>query len=227
MPGGRPTAAMMGARGRGDNQRPSLTIPGREPNFPPPQPPERMPEDKPIHVMDEADVRREIARMAREIVERNEGTEHLVLMGVHRRGTQIAAMLRDAIEEEAGAAVSTGSIDITLYRDDLGTIGPRPVIGESELPPEGIDDKNVVIVDDVAFTGRTMRAAINELSDWGRPQRILFCVLVDRGGRELPIQPDFTGRVVEVGEGQRVEVRVPELDGRLGVELVHVEPEQA
>jgi pyrimidine operon attenuation protein/uracil phosphoribosyltransferase len=101
------------------------------------------------------------------------------------------------------------------------------VIGESELPPEGIDDTNVVLVDDVAYTGRTMRAAMNELSDWGRPKRILFCVLVDRGGRELPIQPDFTGRFVEVGEGQRVEVRVPELDGRLAVELVRKEPEVA
>jgi pyrimidine operon attenuation protein/uracil phosphoribosyltransferase len=179
-----------------------------------------MPEDKRIHVMDEADVRREIVRIAREIVERNEGTEALVLMGVHRRGTQIAAMLRDAIREAEGATVPTGSIDITLYRDDLGTIGPRPVIGESKLPAEGIDDRNVVLVDDVAFTGRTMRAAMNELSDWGRPKRILFCVLVDRGGRELPIQPDFTGRTVEVGDGQRVEVLVPELDGRLGVELV-------
>jgi pyrimidine operon attenuation protein/uracil phosphoribosyltransferase len=184
-----------------------------------------MPEEDPIHVMDEADVRREIARLAREIVERNEGTEHLVLMGVHRRGTQIATMLRSAIEEASGATVPNGSIDITLYRDDLGTIGPRPVIGESELPADGIDDRNVVLVDDVAYTGRTMRAAMNELSDWGRPKRIMFCVLVDRGGRELPIQPDFTGRVVEVGEGQRVEVRVPELDGRLAVELVRREPE--
>ena len=186
-----------------------------------------MPEDTPIHVMDEAEVRREIARLAREIVERNGGTDGLVLMGVHRRGTQIAAMLREAIEETSGATVPSGSIDITLYRDDLGTIGPRPVIGESQLPPEGIDDTNVVLVDDVAFTGRTMRAAMNELSDWGRPQRILFCVLVDRGGRELPIQPDFTGRTVDVGPGQRVEVRVPELDGRLAVELVRVEPEEA
>jgi len=186
-----------------------------------------MPEDNAIHVMDEADVRREIARMAREIVARNGGTQRLVLMGVHRRGTQIAAMLRAAIQESEGTLVPTGSIDITLYRDDLGTIGPRPVIGESELPSEGIDDKNVVLVDDVAYTGRTMRAAINELSDWGRPNRILFCVLVDRGGRELPIQPDVTGVKVEVGEGQRVEVRVPELDGRLGVELVRVEPEGA
>jgi pyrimidine operon attenuation protein/uracil phosphoribosyltransferase len=186
-----------------------------------------MPEERPIHVMSEADVRREVARMAREIVERNEGTDRLVLMGVHRRGTQIAAMLREAIEAQTGAPIPSGSVDITLYRDDLGTIGPRPLIGESELPPQGIDGQNVVLVDDVAYTGRTMRAAINELSDWGRPNRILFCVLVDRGGRELPIQPDIIGRKVDVPEGQRVEVRVPELDGRLGVELVHLEPEGA
>lgn len=193
--------------------------------FPPPNHRECMPEDIPIHVMSEADVRREIARMARDIVARNGGTDGLVLMGVHRRGTHIAAMLREAIREATGAEVPTGSIDITLYRDDLGTIGPRPVIGATDLPPDGLDDRSVVLVDDVAYTGRTMRAAINELSDWGRPSRIQFCVLVDRGGRELPIQPDFTGQMIEVGEGQRVEVLVPELDGRLGVELVRVEPQ--
>ena len=178
-----------------------------------------MPKDERIHVMDEADVRREIARLAREIVERSGGTDDLVLMGVHRRGTQIAALIRQEIEKGSAKPVAAGSIDITLYRDDLGTIGPRPVVGESVLPAEGIDGKNVILVDDVAFTGRTMRAAINELSDWGRPKRIQFCVLVDRGGRELPIQPDFTGRRVEVAEGQHVEVYVPEVDGRLGVEL--------
>lgn len=186
-----------------------------------------MPDKKRIHVMDEADVRREIARMAREIVERNEGIEGLVLMGVHRRGTQIADLLQKEIESRAGAPVSSGSIDITLYRDDLGAIGPRPLVGESELPPGGIDGQTVVLVDDVAYTGRTMRAAINELSDWGRPKRIQFCVLIDRGGRELPIQPDFTGRALAVAKDQRVEVYVPELDGKLGVELRTVEPEAA
>jgi pyrimidine operon attenuation protein/uracil phosphoribosyltransferase len=186
-----------------------------------------MHEDKRIPVMDEADVRREVARMAREIVERNGGTDHLVLMGVHRRGTQIGQLIREEIEARTRARVAAGSIDITLYRDDLGTIGPMPVVGESALPPGGIDGKNVVLIDDVAYTGRTMRAAINELSDWGRPKRIQFCVLVDRGGRELPIQPDFTGRRVEVAENQRVEVFVPELDGKLGVELHTVEPDAA
>jgi pyrimidine operon attenuation protein/uracil phosphoribosyltransferase len=186
-----------------------------------------MPENERIHLMDEADVRREVARMACEIVERNEGTEHLVLMGIHRRGTQIAALLQEEIASSRGATVEMGSIDITLYRDDLGAVGPMPVVGESRLPASGLDDQNVVIVDDVAYTGRTVRAALNELGDWGRPRRILLCVLVDRGGRELPIQPDVTGRTVEVHAPDRVEVLVPELDGRLGVDLVHPEAADA
>ncbi len=159
--------------------------------------------------------------MAREIVEKNNGTEGMVLMGIHRRGTQISAYLAREIEEASGASVALGSIDITLYRDDLMAIGPRPVVGASELPQGGIDDRTVVIVDDVQFTGRTARAAMNELMDWGRPSRILLCVLVDRGGREVPIQPDVVGRHVDVtSEGQRVDVLVPDVDGRLGVELV-------
>ena len=183
-----------------------------------------MPDMNSIHVMSEPDVRRAVARMAREIVERNGGTDGLVLMGIHRRGTHIAALLQAEIEQAEGVKLSTGSIDITLYRDDLEVVGPRPVIGASELPSSGIDDQCVVIVDDVAYTGRTGRAALNELSDWGRPARILLCVLVDRGGRELPIHPDIIGRTVQVQDHQRVDVLVPELDGRLGVELIKVRP---
>jgi len=179
-----------------------------------------MPDDTRIRVMDEADVRRAVARMAREIVERIGGTDRLVLMGIHRRGTQIAKLLQQEIERAEGVEVESGSLDITLYRDDLGVVGPRPIVGGSELPPSGIDDRNVVIVDDVAHTGRTVRAALNELGDWGRPRRILLCVLVDRGQRELPIQPDITGRWLHVTREQRVEVLVPELDGSLAVEIV-------
>ena len=184
-----------------------------------------MPDENRIHVMDEADVRRAVARMSREIVERNGGTSGLVLMGIHRRGTQIAALLKSDIERNEDTEVASGSLDITLYRDDLGTVGPRPIIGGSELPPDGIDDKSVVIVDDVAYTGRTVRAALNEIADWGRPRRIFLCVLVDRGGRELPIQPDITGRWVHVTDKQSVEVLVPELDGRLGVDVIEVSGE--
>ena len=182
-----------------------------------------MPDEKRIHLMKEADVRRAVARMAREIVERNGGTEGLVLMGIHRRGTDIADWIADEIEAAEGVRPPEGSIDISLYRDDLAEIGPRPIVGGSELPPDGIEDRTVVIVDDVAYTGRTVRAALNELSDWGRPRRVLLCVLVDRGGRELPIQPDVVGRSFQVLPHQRVEVRVPEVDGGIGVDLLDPE----
>lgn len=182
-----------------------------------------MPQDR-IPLMDEPSVRRALARMARELVEKNRGTEGLVLMGIHRRGDDLAALLRDEIEKAESSSVAVGVLDITLYRDDLAVVGPRPIIGESSLPPDGIDDRTVVIVDDVLFTGRTVRAALNEIMDWGRPARILLCVLADRGGRELPIQPDVVGRSMEVLEGQRVEVLVPELDGRLAVDLVSPPP---
>lgn len=175
--------------------------------------------------MSESDVRRAVARMAREIVERNGGTDGLVLMGIHRRGVHIAALLKAEIEQAESVELATGSLDISLYRDDFAVIGPRPVIGGSELPPGGIENRCIVIVDDVAYTGRTVRAALNEIGDWGRPKRILLCVLVDRGGRELPIQPDITGRTVQVQPHQRVEVLVPELDDRLGVEIVQTEGE--
>ena len=176
--------------------------------------------------MDDTAVRRAVARMAREIIEKSGGTEGLAVMGIHRRGIQIAELLREEIRAAEGVHVPAGSIDISLYRDDLEEIGPRPIIGGSELPNSGIDGKTIVLVDDVQHTGRTARAAINELMDWGRPGRILLCVLVDRGGRELPIQPDVVGRHVEVLEDhQSVEVLVPQLDGRLGVDLVITHPE--
>jgi len=164
--------------------------------------------------------------MAREIVERIGGTENLTLMGIRRRGVEISELIKAEIDRSEGTDIAIGSIDITLYRDDLEEIGPRPIVGGSRLPPSGIDGKSIVLVDDVQFTGRTARAAMNELMAWGRPARILLCVLVDRDGRELPIQPDVVGRHVEVlDEHQTVEVFVPQVDGRLGVDLVQTHPE--
>jgi pyrimidine operon attenuation protein / uracil phosphoribosyltransferase len=179
-----------------------------------------MPDRDRISLMDENAVHRALARMAREIVEKNAGTQGLVLMGIHRRGDDLAGLLREEINRAEGVALSVGSLDITLYRDDIGAVGGLPIVGESSLPPEGIDGKVVVIVDDVLFTGRTIRAALNELMDWGRPARILLCVLADRGGRELPIQPDVVGRKVKVLDDQKLEVLVPSLDGRLGVDII-------
>lgn len=179
-----------------------------------------MAEEERITLMDADAVEEALARIAEGIVERAGGTDELVLLGIRRRGVELSERIGSWIREREGAEVPSGAVDITLYRDDLGQIGPRPVVGETQLPLEGIDDRVVVVVDDVLYTGRTIRAALNELTDWGRPARVHLAVLVDRGGRELPIQPDVVGRVVDVEPGQRVEVLVPEIDGRLAVDLV-------
>lgn len=171
--------------------------------------------------MDDQAVERTIARMARELVELNGGTDRLLLLGIHRRGVHIAQRLAEEIERSDGEEIPVGSLDITLYRDDLMAIGPRPIVGETRLPAGGVDGRAVVIVDDVIYTGRTVRAALDEITDFGRPARIYLCTLVDRGGRELPIHPDIVGKHVEVLPGQAVDVLVPELDGRLGIQLVH------
>lgn len=174
---------------------------------------------KQVVLMDEDAVRRAVDRMAREVLERLGGTEGLVLMGIQRRGVQISEMIGQVITTAERQEVLAGTLDITLYRDDLMAIGPRPLVGETKLPAGGVDDRAVVIVDDVLYTGRTARAALNELMDWGRPARILLCVLADRGERELPIQPDIVGRKVQALPNQRVDVLVPELDGDLAVVL--------
>jgi pyrimidine operon attenuation protein/uracil phosphoribosyltransferase len=169
-------------------------------------------------LLDGRAIARTLARMAVEIVERCDGTEGLLLVGIQRRGVELAERIGTLIEASEGAPVSRGKLDITLYRDDLQAIGPRPVVGVTSLPGS-LDGRTVVIVDDVLHTGRTIRAALDELADFGRPKRILLCVLIDRGGRELPIQPDIAGQTVRVGPGERVDVFITELDGRDAVEL--------
>ena len=142
-------------------------------------------------------VARTISRMADEILEKTAGTESLMLVGIQRRGVQIADRIAAVIREREGVDVPRGALDITLYRDDLQTIGPRPVVGKTHLPG-ALEGQRVVIVDDVLFTGRTIRAALDELADFGRPARIMLAVLVDRGGRELPIHADVVGATVTV-----------------------------
>lgn len=166
--------------------------------------------------MDGPAVEAALVRMAGEVLRLAGHGADLVLVGIHRRGVQLATRLAEVID----APVASGSLDITLYRDDLMAVGPRPVVGQTRLPAGGIDGRTVCIVDDVLYTGRTVRAALDELADFGRPRRTLLAVLVDRGGRELPIQADVVGERVEVPEGGRVEVMVPELDGELGVDVV-------
>ena len=168
---------------------------------------------EPTPVLDARAVERTLKRMADEIVELNDGTDNLVIVGIQRRGVQLARRIVAIIADREKVTVPSGSLDITLYRDDLQTVGPRPVVGPTDLRTD-INDKRVVIVDDVLYTGRTVRAALDELADFGRPARIQLAVLVDRGGRELPIHADVVGKRVDVGKGGHVDVLVEELDER-------------
>ena len=165
------------------------------------------------------DVRRAITRIAHEIVERDSDLGGLAIVGIRSRGDILATRLRDAIATHENANVPLGSIDITLYRDDLTRIGYAPVVHESALD-FSVDDKVVVLVDDVLFTGRTIRAAMDALVDYGRPRAIRLAVLVDRGHRELPIRADFVGKNVPTKAGDDVRVRLAETDGRDEVELI-------
>ncbi len=167
---------------------------------------------KPSTVLDARALDRTLRRMADQIIELNAGTDGLVLVGIQRRGVQLAERIGRIIEAQEKVTVARGALDITLYRDDLQTVGPRPVVGATHLPWT-LDEQKVVIVDDVLYTGRTVRAALDELADFGRPSRIALAVLIDRGGRELPIHADIVGRTLTIEPGQRVDVFVEELDG--------------
>jgi len=169
--------------------------------------------DRQTIVLDARAMDRTLRRMADEIVELNDGTDDLIIVGIQRRGVQLAARIVSSIRDRENVEVPSGALDITLYRDDLQTVGPRPVVGPTNLP-WAIDGKHVVIVDDVLYTGRTLRAALDELADFGRPKRIALAVLIDRGGRELPIHADVVGKTLEVVAGDRVDVLVNELDER-------------
>ncbi|HEX7123062.1 MAG TPA: bifunctional pyr operon transcriptional regulator/uracil phosphoribosyltransferase PyrR [Gemmatimonadaceae bacterium] len=170
-------------------------------------------------VLDARAVSRTLRRMADQIVELFDGVEDVVLVGIQRRGVQLSDRIARLIEEREGDPVPRGALDITLYRDDLQTVGPRPVVGKTDLPLK-LDGRRVVIIDDVLYTGRTIRAALDELADFGRPARIALAVLVDRGGRELPIHPDIVGKRIDVPASMRVDVRVRELDGEDSVIVV-------
>jgi len=170
-------------------------------------------------ILNETEARELLERLAREIDGASSPDDRLLLVGIRRRGVELADRIAELIGARSGQEVDTGSLDITLYRDDFGQVGPFPVIHSSEIPGE-VTDRRVVIVDDVLFTGRTVRAALEELSDFGRAKKVELCVLVDRGDRELPIQADYVGVVVDVPVGHEVSARVPEEDGEFGVDLV-------
>ncbi|MCG0276953.1 MAG: bifunctional pyr operon transcriptional regulator/uracil phosphoribosyltransferase PyrR [Thermanaeromonas sp.] len=163
-------------------------------------------------IMDADKMRRALVRIAHEILERNKGTENLVLVGIRRRGVPLAKRLQRIIEEIEGVKLPLGVLDITLYRDDLTTLSPHPVIHSTEIP-FNITGKKVVLVDDVLFTGRTVRAALDALMDLGRPRSIQLAVLIDRGHRELPIRADYVGKNVPTSLKEEIAVQVKEIDG--------------
>lgn len=163
-------------------------------------------------IFDADDLRRALTRIAHEIVERHEGTDGLVLVGMRTRGHPLAERLAGLIEEHEGVRLPVGSLDITFYRDDLTRLAHAPIVKRSDLGPD-ISDQTVVLVDDVLFTGRTIRAALDALTDHGRPRAVRLAVVIDRGHRELPIRPDFVGKNLPTSLDEVVHVRLVETDG--------------
>ena len=174
-----------------------------------------MPDTKSAVVMDADRISRTLTRIAHEIVERNKGVEDLALVGVRTRGVHIARRLARTLREITKTDIPTGALDITLYRDDLMryAVGPQPVVRRTEIP-FSIDDKKILLVDDVLYTGRTTRAALDALIDFGRPKAIQLIVLVDRGHRELPIKADYVGKNLPTNPEESVRVRFQETDGQ-------------
>jgi pyrimidine operon attenuation protein/uracil phosphoribosyltransferase len=166
-----------------------------------------------------AEIDRTLQRLAREIVEKTGGTKSLALIGVRRRGVPLSNRLAGIMRGFANVEIPVGMLDITLYRDDLSTVAPQPVVQSTEIEFP-VDDLDLVLVDDVLYTGRTIRAAMNGLFDLGRPKRVRLCVLIDRGHRELPIEASFIGRTVETSDTEIVEVRLQEIDREERVMLV-------
>ena len=170
-------------------------------------------------LLDTEGIQRALVRISHEILERTKGIQDLALVGIRTRGAFLAERLVKEIEKIEGAKAAIGALDITLYRDDLTMIGYQPVLHKTELDFD-ITDKTIVLVDDVLFTGRTIRCALDELVDFGRPKRIQLAVLVDRGHRELPIRADYVGKNVPTALEESVEVRLSELDGKDEVVLM-------
>jgi pyrimidine operon attenuation protein / uracil phosphoribosyltransferase len=162
-------------------------------------------------LMTAGDMNRVLTRMASQVVENNPDLSDVLLVGIRRRGVPLAERIAAKIKEVDGVTVATGALDITLYRDDLSTVGDRPVVNKTEIPAD-ITARTIILVDDVLYTGRTIRAALDELIDFGRPRRVQLAVLVDRGWRELPIQADYVGKTVATTADEIIKVMLPEYD---------------
>lgn len=175
-------------------------------------------------VLTAEDIRRVVRRIAHEIVERNHGLDGLVLIGMRTRGVPLAQRIADAIIEFEGHEVPVGALDINLYRDDIGSIDRAPKVQPSDLPTD-IDGKTIILVDDVLYTGRSIRAALDALTDYGRPAAIQLAVVVDRGHRELPIRPDYVGKNIPTARDEDVSVLLSEIDGEDEVRIMKLVPE--
>ena len=170
-------------------------------------------------IMTPEDIRRSLARIAHEIIERNKTTENLVLVGMHTRGVPLAKRLAANMEDFEGLKIPVGALDISLYRDDLSSLNPQPTVQRTDIPVN-IDGKSVVLVDDVLYTGRSTRAAMDALIDLGRPRSIQLAVLIDRGHRELPIRADYVGKNIPSARHEEIKVQLVETDGIDGVVIV-------
>jgi pyrimidine operon attenuation protein / uracil phosphoribosyltransferase len=169
-------------------------------------------------IMDSDDVARAVTRIAHEILEKNRGSRDLVLMGIRTRGAPLAGRIADVMGGIEGTKIPVGVLDITLYRDDLQLVAKQPVVGRTDLPGD-IEGKVVVLVDDVLFTGRTIRAAMDEIMDFGRPRAVQLAVLIDRGHRELPIRADYVGKNVPTSARETISVKLREHDGEDAVSV--------
>jgi pyrimidine operon attenuation protein/uracil phosphoribosyltransferase len=173
-------------------------------------------------IMDESDIRRAITRISHEIIERNAGPEGIVIAGIRTRGETMAVRVAERMRQIEGVDIPMGVLDITLYRDDLHTVAKQPIVRATELPVS-IVDRHVVLVDDVLYTGRTIRAAMDEIIDFGRPRSIQLAVLIDRGHRELPIRADFVGKNVPTSRKEVIKVQFTETDGTDSVVVCELE----
>jgi pyrimidine operon attenuation protein / uracil phosphoribosyltransferase len=170
-------------------------------------------------IMSASEIERTLVRLAHEIVEKNNGAENLALIGIKRRGVPLAERLAKRIENIEKSSIAIGTLDIQFYRDDLSTAGHKPIVNPGELGFD-VNDMNVVLCDDVLYTGRTIRAALDALFDRGRPRRVQLMVLIDRGWRELPIEAQFVGRNVQTTANETIEVKLREIDEREEVVVV-------
>ncbi|MDD2211847.1 MAG: bifunctional pyr operon transcriptional regulator/uracil phosphoribosyltransferase PyrR [Clostridia bacterium] len=173
-------------------------------------------------LLDQEGIRRSLTRIAHEIVEKNKGVDDLIIVGIRRRGVPLAERLAQMISQIEGTKLTVGKLDITLYRDDLTALSDQPVVHATEIPFE-ITGKKIILVDDVLYTGRTVRAALDAMMDLGRPKSIQLAVLVDRGHRELPIRADYIGKNAPTSRKESIEVMLKETDGEERVLIVETE----